>query len=182
MNISNSNRLSFRLMDRNDADLLFALDQDPEVMKYINGGTPNSRQTIDDVFVPRMESYRNPDKGWGLWQVSSTEENDYLGWILIRPMEFFSDNPELDNLEIGWRFFQKSWGKGYATEAAKHILEAISQQDETIKAFSAIADTDNLGSIAIMKKLDMAFVKSYHYKDAVLDCDVDLYKIELDRA
>ncbi|MFT6691972.1 MAG: hypothetical protein ACJAXH_002506, partial [Colwellia sp.] len=38
MYIKNSERLKFRLMDIDDAQVLWALDQDPEVMKFLNGG------------------------------------------------------------------------------------------------------------------------------------------------
>ena len=34
MNINNSARLSYRLMTADDAELLYQLDQDPEVMRF----------------------------------------------------------------------------------------------------------------------------------------------------
>ena len=42
LEIKNSDRLSYALMTENDADLLFELDRNPEVMRYINGGTPST--------------------------------------------------------------------------------------------------------------------------------------------
>lgn len=176
MNIANTERLSFRLMDEHDSELLWLLDQDPDVMKYITGGEISSKEKIRDIFIPRMQAYRNPDKGWGLWQVNLRETGNYLGWILIRPMEFFTGTPEEDNLEIGWRFFQSTWGHGYATEAAQHIINTLSQ-DTAIHAFSAIADQDNTSSIAVMKKLGMTYLKTYHYKDQLIDCDVVYYQV-----
>ncbi|MDO6425762.1 GNAT family N-acetyltransferase [Thalassotalea sp. 1_MG-2023] len=174
MNIDNTERLSFRLMDKNDKQLLWQLDQDPEVMKFITGGQVSSMEKIEHVFIPRMEAYRNKEKGWGLWQVNLLADNSYLGWILIRPMHFFSDNPEFDNLEIGWRFFQHTWGKGYATEAAQQIMQALKSNN----TFSAIADENNHASISVMKKLGMDYVKTYHHKDQLIDCQVDYYQIK----
>ena len=46
LEIKNSDRLSYALMTENDADLLFELDRNPEVMRYINGGTPSTRDEI----------------------------------------------------------------------------------------------------------------------------------------
>ena len=38
-----SERLFLRRFTMHDADLLFELDNDPEVMRYVNGGIPVSR-------------------------------------------------------------------------------------------------------------------------------------------
>lgn len=176
MKIENSTRLSYRLMDSNDAELLFSLDQDPLVMKYISDGQISSREKINDVFIPRMEAYRNANKGWGLWQINLQETNEFIGWVLVRPMYFFSDNPEFDNLELGWRFFQSSWGKGYATEAAQQIKNALAINKD-YRAFSAIADEDNLGSIGVMKNIGMSYLKTYRHIDPLFECDVAYYQI-----
>ena len=75
MNIARTKRLSFRLMDENDAQLLYELDNDPDVMKYLTRGKTSSLQSIKDVFIPRLNTYRNEQKGWGLWQVSITQRH-----------------------------------------------------------------------------------------------------------
>lgn len=163
-------------MTKEDGELLFQLDQDPEVMRFINGGKPSSMDNINDIFIPRMESYANKQKGWGLWQVNISSSNKYIGWILVRPMNFFSDAPEFDNLELGWRFFQSSWGKGYASEAALHIKNTLAKNTE-LKNFSAIAVENNLGSIAVMKKIGMSYVKTYQHKDPLFEDQVVYYQI-----
>jgi RimJ/RimL family protein N-acetyltransferase len=177
MNINPSARLSYKLMTKESRDLLFQLDQDPEVMRFLNGGRPSSMDEIKNVFIPRMESYFNQIKGWGLWQVNISSSDEYIGWVLVRPMNFFSDSPEFDNLELGWRFFQSSWGKGYASEAALHIKDTLADNSE-LKSFSAIAVEDNLGSVAVMKKIGMSFVKSYLHKDPLFESQVVYYKIK----
>lgn len=80
MNIARTARLSFRLMDENDADLLYELDNDPEVMKYLTRGKVSSMETIKEVFIPRMNAYRNEQKGWGLWQVNINDSDTFIGW------------------------------------------------------------------------------------------------------
>ena len=178
MNITDSSRLSYRLMTENDAQLLYELDQDPAVMKFINGGKPSSMDTITNSFIPRLKAFSNPDKGWGLWQVNTLDENSFIGWILVRPMHFFSDERNDEDLELGWRFKQMSWGKGYATEAAKHIALKLQQQN-TYKAFSAIALENNHSSIGIMHKLGMKYLKHYVHKDPLGDLDVVLYSVTI---
>ena len=69
MNIPDSTRLSYQFMTRNDAELFFELDQDSEVMRYINGGKITSMEDIIAVFIPRLERYADQNKGWGMYLV-----------------------------------------------------------------------------------------------------------------
>lgn len=174
MNIGPSNRLSYRMLTEQDADLLFELDQDEAVMRYLNGGERTSMDDILNRFIPRLKAFHNPEKGWGLWQVNILDSNEYIGWILVRPMYFFNEHRNDKDLELGWRFKQKAWGKGYATEAAAHIADAIIAVNDP-DAFSAIAVEENLGSIAIMKKLGMTFVKKDLHIDPVWQAEVVYY-------
>ncbi len=178
MNIAHSKRLSYQLMDHSHVEELYQLDQDPAVMKYINGGKTNSREEIIKTYIPRMEAYTNANKGWGLWGVNITENNEFIGWILIRPMGFFSDDPQYDDLEMGWRFMQKSWGKGYATEAAQHVMNALID-NKSATQYSAIALSENDASFAIMKKLGMKFVKKDINKDPLGDMMVEYYTLKI---
>ncbi|NVJ60900.1 MAG: GNAT family N-acetyltransferase [Gammaproteobacteria bacterium] len=175
MHMSDSQRLKFRLMDRSDAQHLFELDQDPEVMKYIDGGRCTSWDKIKTILLPRMEKYRNPEKGWGIWMVSIKETNEYVGWILVRPMHFFTELRDDSDIELGWRFKQLSWGKGYATEAAKKISDELVSKNPDIKSFSAIADPDNTASINIMEKLGMKFLKQDIFRDPLIETEVVYY-------
>lgn len=191
MVIPDTARLTFSLMSRDDALHLFELDQDVEVMRYINGGTMTSLAQIHSVFVPRMESYTNLKEGWGLWKVSlktiqttpvkktlqqaANSSDTFLGWILVRPMDFFSEVTQWDNLEIGWRFKQSNWGQGYATEAAVAVMNVVSQANKISKV-SAIAMEGNVGSINIMKKLGMNYLKTEVHQDPLGDMNVVYYE------
>ncbi|MCX7553033.1 GNAT family N-acetyltransferase [Marinicella sp. S1101] len=175
-----SNRLSYALMGPADTQLLFELDQDAEVMRYINGGKMTSMQEIHDVFIPRMVKYTNPTKGWGLWQVRVTANDEFIGWILVRPMNYFTDNPSWDDWELGWRFKRKAWGAGYATEAAQHIMQTLASSQD-VGIFSAIAMPDNLASIAVMKKLGMQYTKTAMHKDPLGDMEVVYYQVKAEK-
>jgi len=185
VNIPASKRLSYQLMTPADAGLLFQLDQDEDVMRYINGGIKTSKEDIERIFVPRMQSYTNEQEGWGLWQVKVAENQEFIGWILIRPMAFFCKTPELNNLEIGWRFHRSSWGKGYATEAAKQVMMTLIEQDvcneSKLKKFTAIAKQDNKASINIMKKLGMKYTKTEFNDDPLINDEVVFYQFTLSR-
>jgi RimJ/RimL family protein N-acetyltransferase len=176
MNIPRSERLHFRLMTQDDCQLLFELDQDPAVMKYINGGVASSMADIEEALLPRLASFTNEEKGWGLWHTSLSSNNEFIGWILVRPMDFFGNKKNELDLEIGWRFKQSSWGKGYATEAAQQVTDTICQMCPALECFSATALVDNLGSIKVMKNIGMEYIKNYIYKDLRGEHDAVLYR------
>ena len=178
MKIKDSVRLQFELMTAKDSELMFRLDQDPEVMQFINGGKLTSKQEILNVYIPRMESYTNPDEGWGIWKVTLRQSKEFIGWILIRPMGFFSDSPEFSNLEIGWRFKRSSWGKGYATEAATSIKQVLVNKG-ALTVLSAVAVEENSASINIMKKLGMEFIKKDIHRDPIGDQLAVFYQVEV---
>lgn len=174
--IKPSPRLSFAMVSDEDAQLLFDVDQDEDVMRYINGGKRTTMQTIVEVMLPRMAKYRDPQRGYGIWQVRRQQDNTFLGWILIRPMNFSSPTPSTDDVEIGWRFKQAFWGQGYAAEAAQAVAAAVLEQNPQVQYLSAIAMPDNAGSIGVMRKLGMQFVKQYLHRDALGDVDAVLYR------
>jgi len=178
MDIADSTRLTYRLLGQDDARALWELDQDPEVMFFINGGKPSSIETINEVFLPRMKAYTDEKNGWGLWQVSDKVTQEYLGWVLVRPMDFFSDEPKWRDLELGWRFFKKDWGKGYATEAAIAIKNGVASKSD-IDYVSALAIEDNNGSISVMKKIGMSFMKKYIHKDPLGDFNAVHYQMSV---
>jgi RimJ/RimL family protein N-acetyltransferase len=178
MEIPNSERLHYRLMTPADKALMYEVDQDEDVMQFINGGNKSSMEDIEDVMLPRLNAYLNPEKGWGLWAVFNIKTQLYLGWILVRPMYFFSETPAFDDLELGWRFKKSAWGHGYATEAAAHIMKhLLLTQDVT--TFSAIAVKENVASINIMTKLGMQYVKSAVHHDPLGDMLLEFYSVHI---
>lgn len=185
MQIMPSQRLYYRLMDDADAALLFELDQDTEVMKYINGGIKSSKTDIMERMLPRMNAYRDPAKGYGIYAVFTRERqtlrdgtvlpaDSFIGWILVRPMYFFTTGAVAEDLELGWRFKRCCWRHGFAYEAAAALCEAAAHWPG-VTHLSAIALPDNAGSIAVMQKLGMHYVRRYLHRDPLGDFDVVHY-------
>lgn len=166
--IPDSTRLRFRLMDGADArdrELWFLLDQDPEVMRYLNDGKPTTREENDNFVVPRVASFTDPARGHGLWEIADRHSGEHLGWILVRCYRFDKPEREEDNIELGWRLKRAYWNHGITSEAARAIIEVL-QLDPAIRVFSALASPDNLASIGVMKKLGMHFVdERFHLID-----------------
>lgn len=78
-------RLIIRRFTMDDADLLFELDNDPVVMRYVNGGVSVSREEIVNETLPAFMSYYERFKGYGFWAAIEKQSGRFLGWFHFRP-------------------------------------------------------------------------------------------------
>ena len=157
-----TDRLLIRDVTEADAELMFELDSDPVVMRYIGPQVANDaswyRDRIRTKFIPKQA---HP---WhGVRVVFSRTGGDYLGNVSVRPANESPDSQTLgwnraSDIEIGFRFHQSAWGRGIATEAAKALIE-IALADPTTKAIVAYADTSNVASLRVLQKLRLARVE-----------------------
>ena len=111
-------RLILRRLTAEDANDLFALDDDPDVTRYINGGKPASREAIEHESLPR--SLRFYERFRRIWSVGGGGEiqQGIFGTCNIGPIE--GSGPE--EVEMGYALHTSAWGKGYATEAVRALI------------------------------------------------------------
>ena len=62
-----TDRLILRRFTPADLDYLYALDNDPDVMHYINGGTPTPRAIVERDILPAFLLYDERRPGFGFW-------------------------------------------------------------------------------------------------------------------
>jgi len=68
----------------------------------------------------------------------------------------YPDGYQPDYIEIGWHFRPASWGFGYATEAARCIVQYAFEQ-LNLPLLLAVTDPENKRSIAVIEKLGMRY-------------------------
>lgn len=127
-----------------------SMDRDPQVTRFIPG--PWSDPQRHRAFVIARITARWP-QGLGYWAVQHIREPPrFLGWVLLLP----ADEMEVE-VEIGWRFTRTGWGHGYATEAARPVLDHAFQ---TVGLRQVVADIDpeNIASIRVAEKLGLQFI------------------------
>jgi RimJ/RimL family protein N-acetyltransferase len=111
-------RLLLRRFTEADAVNLFDLDSDPEVMRFLTGGKPTSREVIRNETLPRFFHYYDRFGGLGFWAAIEKSTGDFVGWFELRPHE--NDDP--GEVELGYRLKRSAWGKGYATEGSRALI------------------------------------------------------------
>ena len=60
-------RLMLRRFTMADADDLVSLDADPDVMRFVTGGVPTSRDEIENEVLPAFLDYYERYDGFGFW-------------------------------------------------------------------------------------------------------------------
>lgn len=154
-------RLILRNMELTDAPFFFELNSDPEVTKYTGDGAFKTIQEAEDITHYVISQYTK--YGYGRWLVIEKESGNSVGWCGLKFLE------ETQEVDLGYRFMQKYWNKGYATEAAKPCIDYgfnVLKLDRIIGR----AMKENAGSINVLKKTGMTFFKEdlCHEHDAFI--------------
>ena len=106
-------RINLKKFQKRDIDLLFQLDGDSDVMRFITLGVPSTREEIIKNSMPRIQKSYKENKNFGIFAAYLNNPKDYIGWFQ------FQKDYEINNaIEIGWRLRKKYWGHGYASEVA----------------------------------------------------------------
>lgn len=139
-----------------DVERLVALDSDPEVMRYINGGRPTSRVfTVERVLPQLMKDY--PCIGTrGFWAAEEKATGAFLGWFEFRPLA--DDSAEV--VELGYRLGRAAWGRGYATEGARALIDK-GFADLGVQRVTADTMYVNCRSRHVMEKAGLIFLRRW---------------------
>lgn len=105
-------RLTLRRVTLADRADLVALEADPEVMRYLNGGGPVPEAGLPegDFLTPRGDE---PEV------LAAHSASGFVGWFA------FFDDGLVDGLrtgEVGYRLARAAWGQGYASEGAAALV------------------------------------------------------------
>lgn len=112
-------RLVLRRLVSADAELLFELDSDPEVRRYVHAGSPDLSRIRDEV-LPRMTAYYDHHDDLGFWAAEEKSTEAFVGWFCLRPEAGTAGGGDP---ELGFRLRRQVWGRGLATEAARGLVE-----------------------------------------------------------
>jgi RimJ/RimL family protein N-acetyltransferase len=150
-------RLVLRRFTEADVDNLVELDADPDVMFFINGGRPTPREYIEQVLLPAWLSYYARSPGLGFWAAEEKATGQFIGWFHLRPAE---GHPP-DEPELGYRLRRSAWGKGYATEGSRALIDK-GFAEHAIRRVTAEAMGVHTASRRVMEKCGLRLVRVFH--------------------
>lgn len=148
-------RLRLRRFNAADVQCLYELDNDPEVMRYINGGTPTPCEIIRDEVLPVFMRWDEAFALGGFWLAQERDTGEFVGWFSLRPT-----GATIDEVALGYRLRRAMWGKGYATEAVRALI-ARGFGEWGICRVVATTYEKNKASRRVMEKIGMQFVRRF---------------------
>jgi RimJ/RimL family protein N-acetyltransferase len=152
-----TDRLLLRRFTEADVDNLVELDSDPEVMRFINGGRPTSREEVRNDILPAFLAYYQRFAGYGFWAAVEKSTGEFLGWFHFRP----PPDADVDDVELGYRLRRSAWGKGYATEGSRGLIRKGFTELGVQRVFAETMAV-NLASRRVMEKAGLRLVRTFH--------------------
>jgi RimJ/RimL family protein N-acetyltransferase len=150
-------RLVLRRFSMADADDLVSLDADPDVMRFVTGGVPTSRDEIENEILPAFLAYYDRYDGYGFWAVIEKATEDFLGWFHFRPLP----DSVPGEVELGYRLRKSAWGNGYATEGSRALI-GKGFTEFGVQRVTAEALAINAASRRVLEKTGLRLVRTFH--------------------
>jgi RimJ/RimL family protein N-acetyltransferase len=166
MRDGDTERLSLLRWRREHAGGLAEVNASPEVMRFLNGGTPLTRvesTMVSDRVLRHWDDYR-----FGLWAVVEKGGGRMVGFAgICHPLWFPA---WAKGVEVGWRLHVDAWGLGYATEAGREAL--VAGFERGLEEIVAFVHPDNHRSAAVAERLGMVHEDRVPHPDRPHELDV----------
>lgn len=138
-------RLRLRLFTDSDVDAqhLVDLNASPAVTRYVGEG-PVDLETAHGVLRDRILA-QHARHGVGRWAVERLDDGAFIGWCGLRY------DADVDRYDLGYRFLESAWGRGFGTEAA---LACLQWADRALPGREIVgrARVENTASLRILER------------------------------
>ncbi len=147
--ILETERLILRELSIEDAQHFYDLNTDPLVIRY-TGDAAFENVEAAKSFLENYEQYKK--YGYGRWATILKSTGEWIGWCGLKY------EIQIAETDLGYRFFRKHWGKGYATESAEASLK-YGLEHLGLKRIIGRSFKENLPSIKVLQKIGMVYEK-----------------------
>ena len=155
--VLNSPRLRLTPFAESDFALAVDLFTDPRVMKHICEAF-----TAEEILKEAPITMRRGGGGSiGIWCVALRETGEQLGTTMLLPLPIESDDTDWDlvegpdlppgEIELGYFLKPEAWGRGYASEIARTLLEFAFKQTP-MQEIVAVINPNNDASRNVLLK------------------------------
>lgn len=151
-----TDRLVLRRFTRSDPDLLVELDGDPAVMRFLTGGRITPRIRVETALLPAILRDYDRYPGFGAFATHTKDDGAFIGWCMLLP-EFQGPPGEA---ELGYRLRKAAWGKGYAAEGSRALIEYGFTRQHLTRIFAETMAV-NTQSRRVMEKVGMRYELTY---------------------
>jgi RimJ/RimL family protein N-acetyltransferase len=138
-------RLVLRPVTAQDHAGLLAHWTAPDVRRFLFDGAILSPAEITGAIADSMRDFATA--GYGLWLIREADGTELVGAAGLRPLEDLG-------LEVHYSLAPGAWGKGYATEAARVLVE-YALGPLGLPEVLAEVDEGNVASVAVVDRIGM---------------------------
>ena len=148
-------RLTLRRWRPEDREPFWALNSDPEVLRYL----PPITRSQSDALIDKYEAH-HAEHGFANWALEERASGALIGSCGLMHVGF--DLPFVPAIEIGWRLSATRHGQGLAREAAVEVLRAAFTQLglDRIVSFTTPANRPSWG---LMERLGMTRIGTFEH-------------------
>jgi [ribosomal protein S5]-alanine N-acetyltransferase len=138
-------RLRLRPFKDADANALFALHSNAHVLRYWDA-PPWTDRARAERFITACQQMADEGTGTRL-AMDRVSDGAFIGWCSLTRW-----NPDYRSASMGYCLDDAAWGRGYAKEAARALLQwAFNALD--LNRVQAETDTRNVASARVLEKL-----------------------------
>lgn len=138
-------RLRLRPFTPADTDAIYALQSNPHVLRYWDS-PPWTDRARADRFIEMCRQLADEGTGARL-AIERADDGAFIGWCCLMNWK-----PTYRSATLGYCLGEAAWGQGYATEAARALLQwAFGTLD--LNRLQAETDTRNTASSRVLEKL-----------------------------
>jgi [ribosomal protein S5]-alanine N-acetyltransferase len=117
-----SDRLSLRRPTTSDIDEIYAIHSDPRACFHNPSDALATRDDAERLFERWNDQWER--FGYGYWVVCLRRSSEPIGFCGLKTVEFRARQ----TLNLFYRFKPASWGNGYASEAARLVVDWATSQ------------------------------------------------------
>lgn len=161
MNIE-TERLIIKQTSMDEFNLICSLEKDEEVMKYIGKGARTDKEIIEGI-EKSINHYKKHKFSTG--SIYEKETGNFVGRGGLFHLEW---NDASQEIELGYRFLKKYWGKGYATELSRCFLE-YGFNNLNLNEIVAVIFQGNDSSAYVLKKIGMKYAGIITYANSQVE-------------
>lgn len=156
-------RLTLTIPHQSDLDEVFLLQSDPEVMKYIGDGVRAKAEVelFHDKAIAHYDRHH-----FSFCSVRETHSNNFIGQAGLIYLGYDETQPQI---EVGYRLHPKYWGRGYATELTKALIDWAFNH-LPIETLIAVTHLHNEASQSVLLKSGMRKKGFIKYWDKEVLC------------
>ena len=155
-------RLELRPVSLADFDFLKAMNTNPEIMAHIGSGTIRTLEQVREA-LDRYLALGEEQPILGEWVVKEKATQKDIGTFILRHPATLE---KVGGIEVGFSYLPETWGKGFATEAAKAVIEYVLKELPGEKVI-AMVDAKNEASKKVLSKIGMELVGETLYVNPV---------------